>query len=236
MDTYRRKLRLESGALTFFTVLGVFLFTVCLFFGLFWWYGRDYARVSLDKRYYFLVRDCEDATASAVAGQVYLSGGAGYLLESVGQNAVVLSCYFKETDGERVQGAMKEKGVDSRLLAISSVDFTLDGGFAQYRERIEANVETVETCAKILYETANGLERTDVSQAEARAAARGVIASLKGLRQGNEESFFGLWNHRLLNAERRGREIAEGILFAKDLRYLQVELCLAILNADRYFT
>lgn len=220
---------------TFVAVLGVFLFTVCLFVGLFWWYGRDYARVSLDRKYYFLVRDCEDTTASAVSGQVYLSGGAGYLWESGGESAVVLSCYFKITDGERVREMMREKGVETRLLALKTEDFRLDGEKAKFRESVGENVETVETCAKILYETANGLERTNTSQSEARAAVKGVVNSLKGLRQSNADDFFALWNHRLQEAQRRGTEIAEGIAFAKDLRYLQIELCMDILKADTYF-
>ena len=207
------------------------MFTVCLFVGVFWWYGRGYARVSLGKEYYFLVRDCEDTTASAVAGQVYLSGGAGYLLG----DAVVLSCYFKETDAERVRGSMTEKGLETRLLALKTEDFTLSGERARYLKEVKANAETVETCARVLYDTANGLERTDISQDEARAAVKGVVSALKGLRQGNEDSFFELWNYELSKAERRGKELAEGILFAKDLRYLQVELCMDILHADEYF-
>ena len=217
-------------------MLGVFLFTVCLFIGLFWWYGRDYARVSLQKTYYFLVRDCEDTTASAVAGQVYLSGGAGYLLEVAGESSVVLSCYFKIADAERVQSMMQEKGIQTELLSFSTEEFVLQGEKAKLKTIVVENVETVETCARILYETANGLERTDTSQEEARAAVRGVISSLKGLQQGNEEQLFALWNHSLLSAERRGREIAEGIIFAKDLRYLQVELCMAILKTGEYFS
>lgn len=235
METYRNNRHFGNGLFTFFAVLGVFLFTVILFVGVFWWYGEDYARVSLNRTYYFLVRDCEDATASAVAGQIYLSGGAGYLIEVDGASAVILSCYFKDTDCERVKNTLSEKGVETRLLALSTNDFSLQDSKAELRGRVEANAETVETCARMLYETANGLERTDISQEEARAAVRGVVTTLKGLRQGNKDESFELWNHELSDAERRGTEIAEGILFAKDLRYLQIELCMAILSIDVYF-
>lgn len=234
MNTYHKPTQVGRIG-TFFAVLGVFLFTVCLFVGLFWWYGRDYARVSLQKTYYFLVRACEDTTASAVAGQVYLSGGAGYLLEVAGESSVVLSCYFKVTDAERVQSMMQEKGIQAELMTFSTEEFVLQGEKASLKTNVEENVETVETCARILYETANGLERTSLSQDEARAAVRGVISSLKGLQQGNDKQFFALWNASLSSAERRGREIAEGIIFAKDLRYLQVELCMAILKTSEYF-
>lgn len=236
MDTYGKGYRTVNGAVRFIAALGVFLFTVCLFIGLFWWYGRDYARISLEKEYYFLVRDCEDTTASAVAGQVYLSGGAGYLYERSGHNSVVLACYFRETDAERVQSAMLEKGIDIRILALSGRDFSLSGKAAAFCGAIESNIETVETCAHILFDAANGLERAELSQEEARVAVRGVVKSLKGLRLGCGDDFFALWAHKLVEAERRGAELSEGILFAKDLRYLQVELCMDILHADEYFS
>lgn len=236
METYRKNGLFGNGILPFFAVLGVFFFTVLLFVGVFWWYGRDVSGVTLDKTYYFLVRDCEEATASVVAGQVYLSGGAGYLLNSDGKQRVILSCYFKQTDCERVKNTLLEKGVEAEILALSTKSFSLDGKNASLQSKVEANAETAETCAKILYETANGLERTDLSQAEARAAVKGVVSSLKGLRKGNEETAFEIWNHKLSDAERRGIEITEGILFAKDLRYLQIELCMDILSTNLYFS
>lgn len=237
MNGFRKSYgRRANGTATFFAVVAVFVFTVILFLCVFFWYGRAYARVSLDKTYYFLVRDCEETTAAAVSGQVYFSGGAGYLLGSGGDSAVVLACYFKQTDAEYVQANMTDKGVDTQVLALSSSDFTLDGGNSEQKSRIAANAETVETCAHILYDAANGLERTDISQDEARAAVRGVVVSLKGLYTENDGSFYDLWNAGLSGAAKRGTEIAEGIAFAKDLRYLQVELCLMIVNAANYFS
>lgn len=221
---------------TFFAVLGVFFFTVLLFIGLFWWYGRDYAGISLEKTYYFLVRECEDTTASAVSGQVYLSGGAGFLLETEGREVVVLSCYFKITDGERVQSMMEEKGIETRLLSLRAEDFKLQDESAKFKKSVLENIETAETCAKMLYESANSLERNDITQDHARAALRGVVSSLKGLQSQNQEEFFSLWNKAISDAEKRGRELCEGILFAKDLRYLQVQLLLDIIDAHKYFS
>lgn len=223
MRSYQRR-----GPWTFLAALGVFLFTVGLFVGMFVWYGRDETTLSLGREYYFLVRECEDATASAVAGQVYLSGGAGYLLTDGGRSCVVLSCYFRLTDAERVQGALAEKGIEAEILTLSTKDFSAS---AADKQLIEDNVATAETCARILYDAANGLERAEFTQDEARAAVRGAASSLKGLSQGS----FPLWNAELVRAEHKAREICEGILFAKDLRYLEAELLLAIVRADVYF-
>lgn len=236
MKAYANSDSIRSRAAPFWVVCGIFSFTVCLFAGLFYAYGRDRVKVSPQREYYFLVRDCEDTTASAVAGEVYLAGGAGYLMEEAGENAVALSCYFTRSDAERVQGMMREKGIETRLLALSGADFILKGERGKLSARVLGNIQTVEQCAKILYETANGLERAQLSQDEGRSAARGVAVSLKGLRLENEDGLFALWNARLKESERRAAEIAEGIVYCKDLRYLQVELLLSVVKADLLFS
>ncbi len=233
MGAFRNGCRSVSA---FLAAVAVFLLTAGLFVGIFWWYGRDEARICLGREYYFLVQDCEDTTASAVAGQVYLSGGAGFPLVQNGENCIAIACYFRETDAERIQNAMAEKGTQTRILTLKSADFRLVGKSAALKGRVEGNLETAETCARILYDTANGLERADCSQEEARAAVRGAAKSLKGLREGNSDPLFTLWNARLSAAQRRGSELADGILFAKDLRYLQIELLLDIVNAEGCFS
>ncbi len=234
MNSYRQHKR-GNDAFTFLAVIAVFLFTVILFICVFCWYGRAYARVSLNKTYYFLVRDCEDTTASAIAGQVYFLGGAGYLLEYNGEHAVVLACYFKQTDAEYVLQVIADKGVETRILILKTEDFSLGGRKAAQKSKITANIETTDTSAEILYETANDLERADISQEQARAAVRSVVTSLRGLRTENTESMFQSWNLALSSAEKRGTEISEGILFAKDLRYMQTQLCMMIVKAKDYF-
>lgn len=220
----------------FCIILAVFTAIVCAFIGIVWWCGRSYARVSLPQKYWILVRDCEDSTAAAVVGSTYLSGGAGYLIESGGKQCVVIACYYSETSAQSVRRTMEGKGIETRIEKRVPHDFTLNGNNSSYKERIISNAETVDTCAKILYDTANGLERTSVSQEEARAAVRGVVSSLHGLQEGNSGKCFSEWNTALLLAERRGIEIANGILFAKDLRYLQVQLCMNLTNAGDYFS
>ena len=234
MGVYPRN-EIRRSAATFLAALAVFLLTVAVFVGVFFWYGRDRARVSCDKEYYFLVQDCETTTAAAVAGQVYLAGGAGYSLETAGQSCVVLACYFRVTDAERVQRAMAEKEITVRILTLRSSDFVLEGQNSALKGRVEGNLETAEACARILFDAANGLERAELSQEEARAAVRGTTKALKGLREENSAGLFDHWNVLLTSAAKRGEEIADGILFSKDLRYLQTELCLAIVNAESYF-
>ncbi|MDE7453373.1 MAG: hypothetical protein K2N22_03090 [Clostridia bacterium] len=226
---------LHGSRKTFFAAIAIFTAIVCVFVGIMWWCGRSYARVSLSQAYWFLVRECEEATSAAVVANTYLSGGAGYLIEANGEQSVVLACYYSEVSAEAVKRTMESKGVETHVVKYAPDDFELSGKTAALENLIVSNADTADTCAKILYDTANGLERTQISQEEARAAVRGVINSLSGLLEGNTDGAFALWNTVLTGAQRRGKEIASGILFAKDLRYLQVQLCYAVANMGEYF-
>lgn len=233
--THRYTRRRGRGGVFFAAVL-VFVFSVCLFVGIFWWNGRSAETLSRDTSYYFLVRSCEDTTASAVAGEVYFSGGAGYLIED--GSAVVLACYFTETAAHSVQDGLNEKGIETQIMKLSAEDILLNGGMAEEKGRIRSNAQTVETCALILYDTANALERTECGQNEARAALNGILKVIKGLQEDNAAAgpMYDAWNAELVRAERKGKEIASGILFAKDLRYLQVQLCFSVLNMGQCFS
>lgn len=216
-------------------MLALFTAIVFAFVGFAWWNGRDYARVSFSQKYWFLVRDCDEATSAAVAANTYLSGGAGYLIETGGKQTVAVACYYSEVSAQSVQRTMESKGVETRVVKYKTDDFTLNGNSASQKKHVVSNAETADACAKILYDAANGLERTDISQDEARAALRGVVSSVRGLREGNTAECFSLWNTMLSSVERRGTETASGIIFAKDLRYLQIQLCFAVSKMGEYF-
>ncbi len=195
--------------------------------------GQGYARVSFKKDYYFLVKDCEETTSAAVSGDIYSSGGAGYFMKD--DNAVAVACYFKESSAESVRKNLQEKGTDTRVIARTPDDLVLRGAKSAFKSGIESNLETVDHFAHVLYETANGLERSELTQKEAKAALVGVVSSLNGLIAGNGEEFYVPWNVALREAERKGSELAKGLLFAKDLRYLQTMLCDKTVNLNNYF-
>ncbi|MBR7186700.1 MAG: hypothetical protein IKD43_04360 [Clostridia bacterium] len=227
------RIRFPYGGTVFCAALFLFILTLSFFVGIFAWNGRTYTTLELKLTYHFLVRDCGVTTSGAVAGESYLAGGAGYLIEK--ENAVALACYYQKADAEFVRGTMSENGVLTRVLTLQTDRFALEGDWGTERANIEANAKTVDSLTRILFETANGLDRVEISQDAARAAVSGVVSSLGGLSAGNAHSCYDLWNVELLRAQRKGREIAEGIVFAKDLRYLQIQLCMAVLHLADYF-
>lgn len=226
-------LRFYRTTRNFFAAVAMFFVTVCLFIGIFCWYGRAYVRIPFENKYYLLVKDCEEATVTAVMGEVYASGGAAYLY---GTNAVALACYFTQTDAERVQHTLSERNVETRIVPLVGKDLYLYGDRAELSERVEANLSTVHACAQLLYDTANGLERMSYSQEEARARLEGVTSVLLGLQKENRDAAFSRWNADLFEIEQTGRDFAGGILFSKDMRNLQVRLCIMISEAAEYFT
>lgn len=169
-----------------------------------------------------------------MTGDIYSAGGAGYFLER--DNAVAIACYFKEASAESVRKNLEEKGTETRLVVHSPENLVLRGSKSAYKQQIEGNLETVDSIAHILYDTANGLERSELSQKQAKAALGGVVSSLKGLIEANSGNLFALWNAALKEAERKGTELSGGILFAKDLRYLQTMLCDKSVNVAKYFS
>ncbi len=224
---------IRRGGIVFFAAVFIFFIAVSVLIGVFAYRGRDIATVSLSKRYYFLIRDCESTTAGAVAGESYFAGGAGFLLES--ENAVVLAGYYSESDAAFVEGTMSAKGVPVRVLMKELSPFAVNGEAASCAQRIEACGEVMDDAARLLFDAANGLERNTLSQEGARAAVLGAAQSLAGLVRGNEGAAFSLLNPELSRIGQRARELSAGILFAKDLRYLQVKLLFTVLGLDGYF-
>lgn len=225
--------RKRLSPLQFCAVLGIFAVLLAVVIAVVLGVKRREGEVDFEADYYFLIEECEDSTAAAVAGTVYGKGGAGVLLES--GDGVVVACYYTVQDAERVREAMLEKGTKTRILELSAQKFPLKGTNAAYCARVAANARTLESCARLLYDTANGLERAQAGQSAARAAAYGTACSLAGLAEGNEERFFDRWNAELARAERECREISEGIVFAKDLRRIQAQLLCALVGLKGYF-
>ena len=188
------------------------------------WNARTCARVSPNYEYFLLVRPCEESTSAAVVEESYSAGGAAVMY---GRDKVVLACYFSRSDAERVCAQTRAEGTEAEVVRIASSEFFLYGRNAAYADRAAANAATADSVARMLYDTANGLERSELGQSEAIAALKGAAASLKGLRTGNGDAL-GDWNNALYRAEKAARETADGIVFAKDVRRVQTMLCMSV--------
>lgn len=214
-------------------IISVIAFAVCLavFLVLVIYTGRPREEVDLGLEYYFLVRDCEESTSAAVVQEVYSYGGAGYL---DGEN-VILACYYLKSDARRVCSLMEQRGESVYVQSRALKSITLRGESVKFRDEISANAQTAESVARLLYETANGLETGSLSQALAKNNLKGAADALNGLISLNVDPFFEKWNRELYSSASAIRTGAGTLLFSKDVRYLQVELCLSLLSMDSCF-
>ena len=225
------RIRLRQGGIVFTAALFLFIALLAVFVGVF--ARRGDGPIGLSLTYHFLVRRCDHATAAAVAGDAYLAGGAGYLLENEG--LVVLAGYYSKEDATYVGHTMSERGVEVSVVTRTLDDFSTGREHAALRGQIEDELTTLDALSRLLFDAANGLER-GLGQQDAHAALQGAAASLDGLVGGNEGEYFKLWNVELLRIKRRAKETDAGLVFAKDLRYLQVAILVTILRAPVYFS
>ncbi len=223
----RSHLRLKEMLISAFA----FLACVAVFIVLVVYAGRARTDVALDLEYYFLVRNCSDSTSAAVVGEVYSSGGAGYL----DGDSVILACYYTRADARRVCSLMEQKGEAVYVSVRSLKSITLRGKDAAYGDEVKQNVDTAASVAHLLYDTANGLETGKLSQSSAKTNLKGAADALNGLISCNDDSFFDAWNRKLYSAAAAIGAKKGEILFSKDVRYLQVSLCCALLELGSCF-
>lgn len=205
----------------------VFLLLSCLFAGVVISEGRAFCTVEPDLSYSFVLRSCSKEVSAAVVKEVYRAGGAGYATE----DGVIVACYFETSEAERAASMLRERGTEAEVKTRSVPAFVLEGRNREEGEAVLSTLSAADSCARVLFDVANGLERMTVGQEEARAAVRGVGMSLRALSKEGPS----LWGGEMTSVARDTDDVAAGILFAKDVRLLQVRLCLAVLSAKRFF-
>lgn len=210
----------------------LFLGTVCLFVGIFCWYGTGCVRIEFSETYYLLVRTCEKTTSAAVVGDVSSSGGAGILYND---HSVVIACYFEEADALVVCATLTDR-FEASVMTARSKPLYLFGKDRKCAERIRSNIRTADACARLLFDTANGLSNTEYSQEEATARVEGVAKAIAGLCIENSADLFGEWNVCLRAIGDEAHSVADGIVFAKNVRTLQTKLCIAVSRASELFS
>lgn len=211
--------------------VAAFACCVAVFLVLVVYAGRARAEIDVDLDCYFLVKNCEENTSAAVVGEVYSAGGAGYLYG----DAVVIACYYTKADARRVCSLMEQRGEEVGILSRSFQSFTLRGERARLKDELLGGINTAVSVARLLYDTANGLEVGTLPQTAAKANLRGAADALDGLIAANSDPVFREWNRILYPVSRGAREKSRDILFSKDVRYLQVALSYAVLDVADAF-
>ncbi len=197
---------------------GMFIAVICLYSVAFALRTEEF---TVNRTVYFLVLPAEESTSSVVAQDIYVSGGAGYVFSHKATQYVALAAYNDEWAARNVQGTLEKKGKETKILPLYIDTFY----FKSKKEKenkgaIEGGVNTLLQCADLLYTTANGLETTRFTQGEARQ----IVSELQSVFNALKANAVAQTEVLLNYAVKKCREITSGIIYAKDVRYLQLLL------------
>ncbi len=186
----------------------------------------------VERTVYFLVLPAEEATSSVVVQDIYVSGGAGYVFSHKATQYVALAAYNNEWAAKNVQGTLEKKGKQTQILPLEIDTFY----FKSKKEKeikgaVEGCINTLLQCADLLYTTANGLETTRFTQGEARQ----IITELQSVFNGLKTTAAPQTEDLLNFASKKCREITSGIIYAKDVRYLQLFLLEGVYGLQETF-
>lgn len=180
--------------------------------------------------YYLLVRTCEESTSAAVVGDVSSCGGVGIVYDD---EFVVISCYFQKQDALTVQGTLLDCA-KTDIVVLKSNRIQIQKKDKERASEIFSYLQTADVCARLLFDTANGLSKTEYTQEVAKARLHSIETVLSSLSNLPEE--IGVrWNSALHKIKENTSAVSQGIVFAKDVRSLQAQLCIVISQASDLF-
>lgn len=181
--------------------------------------------------YYFVCYSMEDnsVSASSMSSAVSNYGGAGYILEYNGAYYVTVSCYYEERDANAVKKELNGRGLKCSVLKIETKKYRLQTAYAKKNSSLyRGNLNTLHSLSQMAYKCANALDTGEYNQTKAKNVINDIKNGLNGLLTANEGNVFSTEIRRLL-AE--CSDAADGYVYSKDLRKLQIAIADGIINA-----
>ena len=181
--------------------------------------------------FYFVCYSVEDNAVSAdsLSSALESFGGAGYVLEYGGEFYVTASCYYSQSDADKVKGSLLKKGLNCSTLKAESKSYEVSSIFGGNAQLYEGNLNTLFSLSEMCYECANGLDTGEYGAEKAKSALDGVKSALKGLERANPSNCFSGELKRLC-AE--CESVESGHVRAFSMRKLQIAIADTILNVD----
>lgn len=184
--------------------------------------------------YYFVCYAMRDnsVSASSISSAVTEYGGAGYILEHGGAYYVTVACYYTQNDADEVCAELKGRTFDCSVLKIETDEYCLQTAVSKkYGNLYVGNLNTLHSLSKIAYECANALDTGEYGQANAKNVLVDIKNGLDGLLKTNSENCFTTELQRLKAV---CNDAAEGYVYSKDLRKLQIAILDTVINIQMY--
>lgn len=203
-------------------VIGVALFVgfglVSCFFA-----RKRTVEINVDKTFYFLVDTSSHVQAST--HEVQLVGGAGYLLQGEQGSVVAFSVYVNETDAMRAQELLFQTGVDANTVKIQSGNLKIKRGDREKAKRLQGAFESLYGNICVLEKEIARLENGATQQSSARILDT-IARNLEFLAKTYADDY-AEYAKLCLDTAKALKEEKQGIIYVKDLRYLQCVLCVS---------
>ncbi len=178
--------------------------------------------VSLNKSFYFLVS--ENTHVEASTHIIEQNGGAGYLLEAGEREYVVFSVYLKESDGQAVLskvGALEENVsiVEQRIGKL----YFKTRSEKEKKEQITGVFRSLYGCIEVLDKEIARLSNGATQESSKRVL--GVLYKQLNYIAIETKAVFPQMSELCKNVAQKLFSFTQDIVYVKDLRYLQCEMC-----------
>ena len=184
---------------------------------------RKTVEVQTGKDFYFLV-DTSSHVEASTHGVQYV-GGAGYLLEKDGGACVAYSVYVKEENALRAKEALLQNSKSVETVKTSVENMKIRRKDKDKAKALQGAMESLYGNICLLEAEIARLENGATQQSSARILA--VLERNFEYLATNYADIYNAYAKRCLESARILSEMQKEIIYAKDLRYLQCELCVA---------
>lgn len=192
------------------------------------------AKITFKTCYYFVCYAMKDnsISASSISSAVSSYGGAGYILEHKGAYYVTVACYYEEKDAESVCKEINGRNMNCSVLKIETKEYSLKTSNARKcADLYKGNLNTLHSLSRIAYDCANALDTTLYDQSKAKNVLTDIKSGLESLLKSNPSNCFTDELRRIINL---CNDAANGFVFSKDLRKLQIAIADTVINIQLY--
>lgn len=168
-------------------------------------------------------------SADALSPTVSSYGGAGYVFEFGGAYYVTIACYYSENDANTVNASLKRRELDCTVVCAERDDYSLPRAAQKNAALYAGNLNTLQSLARLAYECANGLDTGAYSQTAAKSVLSDIASGLSGLKSANKSNCF---TDEIARLSAECDAVAQGYIFSKDMRRLQIAVADCILHIN----
>lgn len=171
-------------------------------------------------------------SASSISGAVSSFGGAGYILEIDERYYVTVACYYEQKHADDVCAELKTRDMVCSVLKVETKEYDLQTSNAKKCSKLYlGNLNTLHTLSTLAYGCANSLDTGEYNQSNAKNVIKDVKSGLEGLLSANANNCFTNELRRLIAV---CDDTADGYVYSKDLRKLQIAIADTVINVQLY--